>query len=1209
MTKNLLTAALAASLVSAACDPAATVPEDEADAAGDERTISPSTDATSLDAGDAGDAEPPLIDAQVDASTDAGADAATDAAPPDASLCPPFDPGPAPPVGAGALDELVDGPPISAPGGVAAEQLALTGRPGAAPDLLVVRGGRVESLRADGAMRWRSPAFGALSITSVVDLNGDGRPEVLARSQRQLRAFDAITGTLRWTLPERPFGDETVIGGLHRVMLADIDDGGRPWLFVTDNGCGGSDGTARTAALRFASGDANADGAFDIVETRAVLPPLTRCGQSFTLADLNGDERLELVQPGNGVLRSVDPETGAVQVCGPVTGLMSGNMPTWARALSAGSAQASLLAHVGNALVRLDASDAPASGDCAPGSTALVERWRVPLGTVTRPESLATFDLTGDGTADVLVSGIDRAGDDVWRTFAVDGQSGEVLWRADATVLLGAVELGDGPRVLVRTDAPPVLDRFGSVALARPTRAGLTLTWTQPDTALPVERRDASTYTARSHARALVTRGDRVVTLERDPATGVTGAVVEVGADGVARRFETNGDVGAVDVRCDDAAGACTLAVALSTGGVAVLDAEMTLINPGEPPESPAARAPAGSATLLAVPVEDGGGVVGMLPDGTLARLDLSQVDAPRIWGVRLSSGQGSTRPVLLRAAGGGARVVRRDYRTSDALALTAFDVGTGAPVWTDTLPTAEFGDGAQQFAVDIDADGVEDLLRFDLFKRPDADCRTGTESERQVRALSGVNGALLWQWRAPPTVACGGVASERMSLADADADGTPEVYITETEAIVRLSVRDGRESGRARIDRLPSASRGGGQVIATGRPEAPLLRFGGNGPIEARAADMSLLWRADEALSSGVRTWIDRPAHVVDDTVWVSPEVGRPVVVLDLMTGAPVREIGVRDGAETAPPESATFAGFQDVPLPTAGVEFGVLAVTDEATLYAFDRGGALLWSRSVDAQPRMPVVADLDADGVNELLVSTNDGQIVLADDRPPPRSLAAWDLPCPPPLSCGPDDDIDASSDTERLCAAWRPAAGATGYVARPVGEDGAALGAWRDVGPSTQVTFAGLPLAAGQRYCVEVRARQSFGDVARLSAPTRTDCLTVVDDAPPTIRLSIDDAALSRIDPPARVTLTMTDDRALAAWRLELFEPGGRLVASIDRGQADGTAWTVQRPWGGRTSGGKAVPAGRYRLVGTAQDVAGAEASDGIEVTLCDADACP
>ena len=90
----------------------------------------------------------------------------------------------------------------------------------------------------------------------------------------------------------------------------------------------------------------------------------------------------------------------------------------------------------------------------------------------------------------------------------------------------------------------------------------------------------------------------------------------------------------------------------------------------------------------------------------------------------------------------------------------------------------------------------------------------------------------------------------------------------------MRLSVRDGRESGRARIDRLPSASRGGGQVIATGRPEAPLLRFGGNGPIEARAADMSLLWRADEALSSGVRTWIDRPAHVVDDmddNFWIS--------------------------------------------------------------------------------------------------------------------------------------------------------------------------------------------------------------------------------------------------------------------------------------------------------------------------------------------------
>jgi len=1157
------------------------------------------TDPPPLDVADQG----PSGDAASDASADAGeaADAETNA-------CPPYEPGPPGPAGEPTLDRLIDQPPVPTPGAVGAEQLALIEHPGGLPDLAVVRGGRVEVLRAAGPTRWRSEAFGASAIVTVTDLNGDGRLEVLARAQRQLRVFDALTGAVRWTLPAQPFGDATPVTGLQRILVADVERDARPWLLVTDAACGGSDGTALTAIFRFPEGDRDADGLFDGVEALAVRAPLTRCGQSFTLADVDGDERVELVQPGQGELRAVDLVTGEVRACGPIAGLASGLLPTWAVALRADGPAESLLVHVGAEVARVDVDPATPAPVCGPTAVSWQVRWRVPLGTVVRPEAMALQDLNEDGTLDVLVSGLDRTGDDQWRTFALDGETGAPLFTAQDQVLLGAVTLGGTQRLLVRSGPRPVLERFGPVSLATASAQGLETLWTADDAAVLLLRRDAATGVGTTNLRRALTHADQVLLLGRSDLTQVVDRLRAFDGAGNERTLAVGGEPGTLDGQCAEN-GDCVLAAALPDGTLGLYDPDLVLANPGAEVDTPSAQAPAGAATLLALPETDGPGVVGVLPGGDLARLDPAVLPTPFLWRVPLGSGTGSTRPVLLRGLGGGSRVVRRDFRETGAVTLSAFDVQTGARLWSDALAFETTTDLGQQWPVEIDGDGVEDLLRFDFQAVPNAACRTGSENERQVRALSGADGRVLWSWRRAPSIACGGVASERLSVVDGDADGRPEVYVTETDALVRLDLETGVETDRVLIDPLPSAPRGGGLVVATGRAEAPLLRHGGNGPIEARALDLALLWRADDALSSGPRAWLDRPALVVDETVWIAPGAGTPAVRLALATGALLDSVGVLDGASVEGPPAATFQSFQWVPNPTEGVPFGVLATTEEAALYAFDPTGALLWTRQLEAPPRPPVVADLDADGVVELLLATTDGQITFSDDQAPPPSAEAWDLPCPAPLSCGPEDDIDLTSERARLCAAWRRAPGEADYEARAVGADGAALTPWRDVGAETHVTLEGLELTAGARYCVEVRARPRVVGSSRVSPPVRTDCVLVVDDTPPTIRLDVQDTALSRVDRPTALVATMNDDRALAAWSIQVFGPGGLLVVSIARGQASGTEYVVQRTWDGTDGRMKPVPSARYRIVASVQDETGATAFDAVEVEVCDTEMCP
>jgi hypothetical protein len=482
---------------------------------------------------------------------------------------------------------------------------------------------------------------------------------------------------------------------------------------------------------------------------------------------------------------------------------------------------------------------------------------------------------------------------------------------------------------------------------------------------------------------------------------------------------------------------------------------------------------------------------------------------------------------------------------------------------------------------------------------------------ERLVTAVDGATYATLWQTALRPADPCRGATSERVNVARLN--GAPTILVTESNSIRRLEPTTGVELDRADIDDLPSSNRGGGWMLSTGLDEPAFLRVGGNGPIEARNAELDLVWRAADDLAPGPRSWLGRPAVVVGRQVWISPAPGFAAVQLGLdgpTAGQVEGTIRLGGGAELAPdaPGQAELSNWLPAHTLSAQVDAGVLVNGADGFIYALREDGALVFARAYADTPGRPVVADVDDDGVPELVAAVADGTVIISDNagQSPPQS--AWDVPCPEVAQCAPEADIDTTTDTARLCAEWYPAADADGYFVRVVGPNGAPVSDWQDAGDRPVARIDDLELVPGALYCVEVRAWRQPGAHIELSPPVVTDCVLVLDETPPTVDLQVPDPTWATGDAPMDIRLVAHDAEGLAAWRIELLDATGRLFGVLDAGAAQGTDWTVDRTFQGRDVLGKAIPPGEFTLRGVAQDEAGVEAAESVAITLC-SEPCP
>lgn len=1114
-----------------------------------------------------------------------------DADPPDAAPpapCPPFI---APPPGPATLRDtrLTAEIPLGAPPGLdALRALDLDGD--AAPDLLIARGGRVDALDATGAERWRTPVLDIRRIIAARDLDGDGRLEIVAAADRAVFAFDALTGELRWRSPDAPFADDRRLTAVQRALVLDLDADAIDDLYLSDGGCG-DEGTGRGVGFRFA-------GAIFGQPLGVVEGPRHngRCGRWQVFADLDADDRPELlVTDGDGVA-AFDPLTGARRRCGGFAAPPNGPLPH----LPFGAARAAFLP---DAIVVFGPD--PAGGDPSCPDGRLAERHRFNLAATAAGSGV--FEIDGQPT--LITSAFDAASSR-WRVHRFTAAEASVL--IDDARLIGLV-----PGTAIGT----VIAIAALGESAAPARFGALMAFdlaTDPPTPrwpLPIPR-----------ARLVLDRAPADRTPEFEPPLtlpGVAGPdllILRTGLEdglptGLADRIEridlAGQRVAAVALGGDPggilpASGAAALVIGEPGGGVVLLDAALA-------PLAAPIPAPSGAAALML-----GGGLFARTDAGVVARIDL---DAERVrWQVALGAGGRLT----LAAVDGD--VLARDARVGDA-AWAVLAGEDGALRWRHRLDPDHFrpiGD-----AVVATADGAAAMVvRADLVLRPaewpgldavDAPCEVEWHPEpdpaapapecpgaevrpRVVRGLDPRDGTCRWRLVLRPHFPCGGPSNQALSVADADGDGRDEVYLTETDAIRRIDAATGALQTTVGLGRHDNGSvRGGGWMRAG---EGGLIRAGGNAPVEAFAPDLTPRWQAQNPPGLRLQGWIGRDAWIHAGAVWSSPAAGFPLVRYGFDDGAELSRTGLLGGAGL--PDAALDAAYGDLrglwPLADLDGAPGALAVTDDGLLYALDAAGEVVWSRPHVAQVGPPVV--LPADPV--IALSAADGRVLVYGPPGPAAPPAVWDLPCPPQPSCEPADDIDATESTDRLCAAWIPIADAAGHEARVLGPGGAIVRGWEMV--EAPVAIGGLALAPGSRYAVEIRAAVEIEGGPRRSLPRASDGVQVVNDAPPRVAVVVRPAMLAPAEQPVQIGVRAEEDDRLAGWRLDVEGDDGTPVRRLAGGPLATRIFEAEARWDLADRDKRPVPAGAYRVVAVFIDRAGNSGRAEAAVVVC-GERCP
>jgi outer membrane protein assembly factor BamB len=333
---------------------------------------------------------------------------------------------------------------------------------------------------------------------------------------------------------------------------------------------------------------------------------------------------------------------------------------------------------------------------------------------------------------------------------------------------------------------------------------------------------------------------------------------------------------------------------------------------------------------------------------------------------------------------------------------------------------------------------------------------------------LAPADGAIVWR-DGIPGEACFSHALTEPAIADLDGDGSLEAAVASTEdALVVHDAATGAEEWR-----VPLATYGYGRptvanLTAAPGPEVVVSDIEGN--VAAVDGDGRVLWRASLAA-----TGRDRPA------VWAAPIVadvdadGTPEVLVGGLSGpalftADGDAVWSEDGGATY----LTVAQADDDPHLEAFTAGGPLRAIDAAT-------GEAEWERSLPG-PRHHTVADVDADGVVELLVGTSDGRVLAlaaaTGETEWVTAVSGGDDVVAPPVA----GDVDADGTAE-VVAATR-----SGLVVVLEGSSGVEAAAFERAVPVWTVpTLADLD---GDR-AEEILVRYGDGRVVALDADTGPD----------------------------------------------------------------------------------------------------------------------
>lgn len=1077
-------------------------------------------------------------------------------------------------------------------------------------DVVIVSGGRLTARSLAGTVLWKTAVLGATGAVRTPDLDGDGLAEVLAYGARALQVIGTSDGQVRWQSPAGLFKS------LAGIWFADFDGDGVADLSAAD--AGSPFGTSAPTAFvwSFASGTGK-----QIAQTAVPMADGKFANGSGQHAlDIDGDDLADMLILETGTLGAFSGKTGKLIATSPdfkqISPLPSavarvvdpsGGPPLLVWAGDTGNLSA-VQQQVGFHVLKREAA-------------ALVPVWTMQAATPTE-ESVRVVaggigDLDGDGALEIVDS---HYANGAWRLEAWDLKTAQSLSVGQAPgvapqpgnaglVLRGAFRLG-ALTVFVCVEQ---LDRLDMAT------AGLRLlTWTRKAGFAQVA--DLSTGAWWPVNLAAYQKPDDAWKEPVRPLRSLGNGQVTPGLGELLVQRDTNGDQ-----RLD----------ALDRLGLSVgASGQLTVTSLGQYAWQPGTRllALASAGELQVLTVGD---------DGRVAAWNT----AHKV----VNDGDGDGQPDLLQRVGGSARLTvgRRTAQGAPVVVATlgnrvaVLDPAGAGPAKPPKLlwNWSPSDQGALAALADTDGDGnTEVALRY----------RPG-KGNAMVEGRDVLGQPLwAWQWSGPPLAWAWSVADPWWA-ADLDGDGAEEVFLGARQLVpsakptqlatvllgkthtsmwseltacsqwgeepmgLDLSVTPPRVLRTGYHDRYVCTAGDGKEVLSVKANPATygvpmMVDLDGQPPLDVVFGGPAVELEADSGATLAP-LWHEALAHPPGGPAALAMVAGKPVHVQMVPANAELRARDAKSGAllwsrvyvdgkahapDNAPKNSVSISGLATVADLTGKQQPAAIFTCQDGRLYAVSLlDGAVLWTWDFGGVPSRPIPADVDGDGILEIVISTPDGDLAVLDSNvaTPPDWVREHGLDGPALSDAA---DLDTQEETDWIRANWSAVPGATGYAVRLLDDSGGELTIAKDL-QGVDATLDGLYLQPGQTYFTAVTSQVSSGADASYSLEAKSDGIQIVDKSPPWFE-DLGCAPACAVPAGAAVSLTgyAKDRTRLSAVNL-----------SIDAGSGGKTShsWRVLTKSQDLTLGLPELALGEHDLSLQAVDLAGHVSTAVVHITIC------
>lgn len=936
-------------------------------------------------------------------------------------------------------------------------------------DLLYVSGGAVYATSPSGQLLWRTPPRGIQSIFAIDDFDGDGLVDVLVAGTSQAMLLAGKDGSFEWT------EDPTDFGTLGSLRVTDLNGDGRPDVVaeechccqVTNGASGFAFSFARTSGVLVgtklwtmpaATGDFYSCGVPTVVfdGTGNGSPQLAHAGGSHVyvlasdgsvLVDANHSPALgDMLYDSDCLPANVDGQPGDELVC-------------FQEIVNASDPAAVYQVFV----LHLDTTTSPASLDLLWRNTTLADQTDGALDY----EPGAVADLDGNGTMEVVVSG-EAAG--VWTTYVFDAKTGTTLATIPSARSAGTAALrSDGKLNILTTDGVNVTAWIFDPTQPSPIQSS----WVKPNRHTMTRVDSALLRTLRANTDLVLPDLNQdgipeLLTSTVSPGTILYDDQAGTGAPNQIASFTFPADVDPIAtwILPPTTRAYAQVGMAANDGVLRVFDSQLQPTVPfqvggfcaGGWQQSPVVASLTGAGGTQSVFVTDS--------RSALLRFDAQNASLANPPQPQWSARNCSSPTVFQGIDGARPGIVCRGAQqplTNPALPALSAVRGDGSLIWN--APLQDKGAINDALPGSLDASGSPAVL----VQTADNESRVTTWS------FSGSTGAPGWS-TAPIAPSWGAYA---FSAADWNGDGVTDV-VTILNSIEAISGVNG-QTITAGTDFLAYGVPVLSDPTGSGVLEATVQ--GGYYPARTLQHDLTTAtWMGPntEPYQAGALASCPGAPQLVEGSTLFPSRLYLTVVA---GSAAGTSSTFVLAGGKQYPDEAtATAAGaylgtLSDLSISTnltgSGQPTAVVGSSD-GWLYGLDAcSGALQFTVPLNESICGAVFGDTDADGHDEILVGTSGGYL--------------YDLKNAEIGSCGPVFDVDPPSgimDREvsqlvtesTLFGSWQAVPGASGYqVAVTHAPEGIISDPqWQDVGTATSAAVTGLPLVIGQTYVFAVHA---------------------------------------------------------------------------------------------------------------------------------------